>query len=189
MDHTLAPLIPELHTLRDALVDHARLADELEALHPHCFGWTFTCCDRKREDAEDVLHDVYVMVLDGRARFDNRSTFKTWLFGVIHRTATSHRRRARLHVLLGIRAMTRTDGPASRVSPDEATLAHDRAHETQVALLQLSARQREVLQLVFYHDLTIEEASVVMQVSLGSARTHYARGKTRMAELLAQHRS
>jgi RNA polymerase sigma-70 factor (ECF subfamily) len=48
----------------------------------------------------------------------------------------------------------------------------------------LPARQREVLDLVFFHEMTVEQAAEVMDVSTGTARTHYHRGKLRLLELL-----
>jgi RNA polymerase sigma factor (sigma-70 family) len=53
-------------------------------------------------------------------------------------------------------------------------------------LLELPTRQREVLQLVFYHELSIAEAAEVMVVSLGSARQHYERGKKRLRQQLSE---
>ena len=52
------------------------------------------------------------------------------------------------------------------------------------ALTRLSPRQQEVLHLVFYQDLTIEEAAGLLGISLGSARTHFERGKARLREQL-----
>jgi RNA polymerase sigma-70 factor (ECF subfamily) len=51
-------------------------------------------------------------------------------------------------------------------------------------MARLPERQRQVLHLVFYQDLTIAQAADVMGVSLGTARTHYERGKKRLRELL-----
>jgi RNA polymerase sigma-70 factor (ECF subfamily) len=180
----LVPLIDAHHTTGDARVEHAGLAQQLEALHPHSFGWAMACCDRRREDAEDVLHDVYMMVLSGDARFEGRSTLKTWLFGVIRRTAASRRRRDLLHSVLGMRI----DRPAPPSTPEEDVVTADRRARTRSAISRLSARQRQVLQLVFYHDTTIEEAATIMNVSIGSARTHYHRGKARMAAMLSADR-
>src|SRR5689334_233240 len=56
------------------------LAEQLEQLHPASFAWALGCCDRDRAEAEEVLQNVYVKVLEGKARFNGRSTLKTWLF-------------------------------------------------------------------------------------------------------------
>jgi RNA polymerase sigma factor (sigma-70 family) len=188
MRDTLDALMTTHGTSGDARVDHADLATQLAALHPQCFGWAMACCGHRREEAEDVLHDVYVGVLDNGLRFDGRSTLKTWLFGVIARKTRSRLRRDRLHALLGVRHASRIDGPSSATSPDDDAVASERRERTRRALSQLPTRQREVVLLVFYHDLTVEEASKVMDVSVGSARVHYQRGKMRLAALLAGDR-
>jgi RNA polymerase sigma-70 factor (ECF subfamily) len=137
-----------------------------------------------------VLHDVYVGVLENGLRFDGRggSTLKTWLFGVIGRTARARLRRDRLRALLGSTHASRIDTPAPATSPHENAEAAERRERTLRALAMLPTRQREVLLLVFYHDLTVEEAGKVMGVSVGSARVHYQRGKQRIASLLTKDR-
>ncbi|MDQ6872409.1 MAG: sigma-70 family RNA polymerase sigma factor [Gemmatimonadota bacterium] len=166
------------------------LRTQLERVHADCFGWAMSCCNRDRDDAEEVLQTVYLSVLDGRARYDARSSFRTWIFGVIRRTAASERRKAWLRGLVVEREGGRGKGevgllnPEPIVSPDVEVEDQSRRDGLRHALAQLSARQREVLQLVFYHDLTVEEAASAMGVSLGSARTHYARGKAKLAVML-----
>ncbi len=166
------------------MTDSASLTRELEVLHPQCFGWAMACCDRRREMAEDVLHDVYVKVLDGSARYHGEATMKTWLFGVIRKTAASRWRRDRLREILGVRHAGRIDRPGATSSPEDVAIASDRRARTRRALSRLSARQREVVELVFYHNFTLAEAAVVMHVSNGSAHQHYHRGKAILAELL-----
>src|SRR6476620_2447951 len=66
---------------------------ELEAHHRAGFAWSLACCGRDREEAEDVLQASYLKILDGRAEFAGKSSFKTFLFGVIRKTASEARRR------------------------------------------------------------------------------------------------
>src|SRR2546429_7362041 len=63
------------------------LERELDHLHPAAFGWALACCAGDRAAAEDALQASYLKILDGRARFDGRASFRTWLFSVVRYTA------------------------------------------------------------------------------------------------------
>jgi RNA polymerase sigma-70 factor (ECF subfamily) len=154
----------------------------LERLHTESFGWALSCCSGDRPRAEDVLQSAYVRVLSGRALYGGQSHFRTWLFGVIRRVALEELRRVR-------RERDRTfvlEGPVARTVVDENARSDDfeSSRVLHGALAQLSERQREVLHLVFYQDLSIAEAADVMEVTVGTARTHYERGKARLRDLL-----
>lgn len=155
------------------------LEKRLEALHDRSAGWALSCCGWDRDEASDLLQAVYLKVLEGRARFEGRSRFSTWLFGVIRVTA-SERRRKRMRRRLLLRENLAGNVPSVRadegISIESARLRS--------ALTVLPNRQREVLHLVFYSDLSIREASEVMGVGLGTARVHYERGKKRLRECL-----
>src|ERR1700676_5253340 len=64
----------------------------LEAHHVQSYGWALSCCRRRRDEAENALQLVYVKVLSGKAVFDGKSSFKTWLFAVIRKTAAQEHR-------------------------------------------------------------------------------------------------
>ena len=158
----------------------------LEALHPDAGGGALACCDRDPDAAAEVLQTAYGKILSGRARFDGRSSEKTWVFSVIRNTA-ANRLRAGLRErfrLASLRSRApdpeRTPGPEARASSSET------ARLLREALARISPRQREVLHLVFYQGLTLDEVAAVLGVSPGSVRTHYDRGKARLRELLPQ---
>ncbi len=152
----------------------------LEELHEGAWKWSLNCCGGNREESMDLLHDVYVKILAGRARFDGRSSLRTWLFGVIRMTARNHHRKARWTSLLFIPIddETRETKAAPRANLDHCGDLIRKSIES------LSPRQSEILKLVFYHDLTVEEAAGVQRISVGSARQHYARAKSRLREVL-----
>lgn len=167
-------------------MESAALRDQLAASHEQSFAWALGCCGRDRREAEEVLQAVYLKVLDGRARFEGRSSFRTWLFAVIRRTAADYRRRAVLRALRLVTLERIEDEPPAASAPDEDAEAAERRELLARALERLPRRQREVLLLVFYHEHTVDEAAAVMGVGVGSARTHYARGKSRLRALLEE---
>ena len=169
---------------RPVVAERSALESELESLHAESWGWALSCCARDRDLAQDVLQTAYLRIVSGRARFGGKSSFKTWVFGVIRMIARSERRRAWLWSSRHRRSDAALGVPDSASRADADVEDAERAERLTRALTRLSDRQREVLQLAFYHDLTIEDAARVMRVSVGSARTHYDRGKKALARLL-----
>jgi RNA polymerase sigma-70 factor, ECF subfamily len=159
----------------------AELRTALETHHSESYGWALSCCVRSSVEAEAVLQTVYLKVLMGKARYDGKASFKTWLFAVIRRTVADERRRQMLrHLLLDRHLASPTMVAIER--PDEAVHRAELQRLVRKVLTRLPRRQREVLQLVFYHDMSLAEAAQVMGISLGSARTHYGRGKKQLRE-------
>jgi RNA polymerase sigma-70 factor (ECF subfamily) len=159
------------------------LQRELECVHAASFGWALSCCHQRKDEAEEVLQTAYVKVLEGKAKYEGRSSFRTWFFGVIRHTSSEQRRRQWLRDTLlrrwfaGQPLRFSAAGDATDMRADTSLLRN--------ALGRLPERQRQVLHLVFYQDLTVEEAADVLGVSLGTARTHFDRGKRRLRQLLA----
>lgn len=181
-DCTATPFPRDREVSQEGVQSVEKIRTALTELHPLCFGWAMTCCDRRPQEAEEVLQISYLKVLEGRAQFHGRSAFKTWFFSVIRYTALDRKRRFARRIQSWSRWLAGGDrqesvapGPECRVETAELTRA----------LKKLPLRQRQLLHLVFYQGLTIAEAAEVIQVSVGTARTHYGRGKKRLRKELS----
>src|SRR5215216_7433131 len=131
-------------------MESLELKTQLERYQRESYGWALSCCLRDPVEAESVLQTVYLKVLEGKARFDGKAAFKTWLFAVIRKTAADARRRAFLRKLKLLEYATNTGYAVQEVSLDEAIYQSEMQMWFREAFTALSKRLREVLQLVFY---------------------------------------
>ena len=149
----------------------------LEQHHTAGYGWALSCCRGNHAEAEDVLQTVYLKILEGRARYAGRAAFRTWFFAVIRNTAADERRKQALRRLRLLAAHERQAIEEPPMTPVQEAAPSPIPELVRTALTKLSPRQRQVLELVFSHDCTLQEASDIMGISIGSVRTHYERGK------------
>jgi len=161
----------------------ADLDEELMRNNHAAFGWALACCRGDRGAAEDVLQSAYLKVLDGRATYGGQSEFRGFLFGVIRRTASEERRRRAVRAVLTLAAFRGAETSVDAMGAN-GIVRDEESRSLLAALDRLPTRQREVLHLVFYQDLSIAAASEVLGISIGSARVHYERGKARLRQLL-----
>lgn len=167
----------------------SELKAELEKRHQASFGWALSCCRHNHAEAEEVLQTVYLKILQGKARYRGECKLQTWLFAVIRKTAISERRKHILRTLKSIALPTgktdaRTEISVVRSEVQQRLERSEIQQRFSEALALLPVRQRETLHLVFYQDLSLSEAAEVMNISVGSARRHYERGKKRLRETL-----
>ncbi len=152
----------------------------LEDIHGELFGWSLSRCGFDNTIAEDLMQQAYVELLSGRAKFDNQSALKTFVFGVVHNLARSRFRQQSTHLRL-IDTFA-----AEQADFSEDNHEHESLKAVWEAVESLPQRQRDITELVFIRDMTIEEASKVMGVSLGTGRVHYDRAKKALANKLEQ---
>jgi RNA polymerase sigma factor (sigma-70 family) len=148
------------------------LENILKELHQEAYHWSRQCCSFDEDLAKDVLQQVYLKILEGKANYNEKSQLKTWLFSVIRFTASEWRKKDQNVYPMEM------DFDTAEMEVEVQTESHE-------ALIQmLPERQKEVLLLVFYHNLTLEKAAEVMGISIGSVRTHYDRGKSGLKKLI-----
>jgi RNA polymerase sigma-70 factor (ECF subfamily) len=152
-------------------------------LHGQLFGWALSRCGYDAAIAEDLMQQAYVEVLSGRARFNNKSTLKTFVFGIVQNLARSQFRQMAVRLRL-IKTYTNPDDHQNETD----TADHSEQQLIWKAVESLPLRQRDITELVFCRDMTIEEASQVMGITVGTGRVHYDRAKKSLADALADLR-
>ena len=71
--------------------------EELEQLRPYLLRYALLQL-HDRDAAEDVVQETMLAALEGRARFEGKSTAKTWLTGIIkHKIIDLDRKSTRLN--------------------------------------------------------------------------------------------
>lgn len=121
--------------------------------------------------AEDVLHQVFLNVIRGRAAV--AQDVKPYLFRAVRNTALNHIRGQAREVELA-------DGGVWLESPDGST---ETALALQSALKTLPDEQREVMVLKIWGELTFEEAASVIGISPNTAASRYRYGLAKLKEI------
>jgi len=136
---------------------------------------------RNEATAEDVVSEVFLDVWRQAGQFEGRSTVSTWLLAMARFKALSAMRR-RQNVELDADAMSNIPDPAD---DPEVTLQHKSdAEALRRGLSQLSPAHAEVLDLVYYHGKTIEEAADILAVPEATVKTRMFYARKKLAGLL-----
>jgi RNA polymerase sigma-70 factor, ECF subfamily len=128
----------------------------------------------RREDAEDVSQDAFILAWRKLSSFRGDSAFRTWLVTITWRTALDRRRTRAAWWQRMMPARDDADPLAfvagEAPNPEHETLARERAMRARHEIRQLSATLRDTLLLAASGDYTYEEISAMLGTPIGTIK-------------------
>lgn len=144
---------------------------------------------RNPADAEDAVQEAFVRVLRHRDQLPEVRDARVWLIRIVWNVVLDRKRRMKT------RPETDDVSEMARVLPSEGLTAEERAaaaeHHAHVlgCVEQLPVKEREVLQLSAFEELSSVEIAAVLGISESSVRSRLFRARNLMAGLLEHKRS
>lgn len=126
-----------------------------------------------RSQSEDLMHEVYVRVLRAYAKFEGKSSEKTWLFSIAKNVAIDHFRKKGLrskHHLDSFNWETNEFSSSSPL-PEEIMVLNDEMKQLLGALQTCTVDQKMVIMMRYFHDLSIAETAEVLNWTESKTKT------------------
>ncbi len=122
-----------------------------------------------QDGIEDILAETYTQIWKNAASFKNQSQVLTWMIGISRNLALKEISKRRYHDDI-------QDHPEIKAPSDN----HEAANRREIisrALARLSVRQREVLDLAFYQELSYQDISLLLSIPKNTvkSRVFYAK--------------
>ena len=136
---------------------------------------------RNDATAEDLISDVFLDVWRKAGSFGGRSQVSTWLLSIARFKALSALRRRPHEALDEEKASQVADASDD---PEEELGKKDRNAVLRECLNQLSAEHREVMDLVYYHERSVEEVAEIVGIPQGTVKTRMFHARRKLGEML-----
>jgi RNA polymerase sigma-70 factor (ECF subfamily) len=133
---------------------------------------------QNEESAEDVRIDVYTQVWKNAGRFEGRSKVTTWIFGIARNLAFNELRKKK-NTAMG--ELTDTIEDTNSLS---GYAKFENSQLIQKAMMELPAKQRDVMDLVFFHELNYKEVAEVLSIPENTVKTRIHHAKKALKSIL-----
>jgi RNA polymerase sigma-70 factor, ECF subfamily len=133
--------------------------------------------------ADDLLSDVFLDVWQQAGRFEGRAAVTTWLLSIARYKALSARRRRTEAELDETIETTVAD---SADNPEVALQRKSRNELVRAALMKLSPDHREIIDLVYYHEKSVEDCALILNIPAATVKTRMFYARKKLADLVQE---
>jgi len=138
---------------------------------------------RNEAAAEDLISDVFLDVWRQAGKFEGRSAVSTWLLSIARFKALSVLRRRGEEELDDESAEAIED---QADDPEVALAKKDKGAALRQCLAKLSAEHREIIDLVYYHEKSVEEVAGIVGIPEATVKTRMFYARKKLSELLKE---
>jgi RNA polymerase sigma factor (sigma-70 family) len=136
---------------------------------------------RQREIVEEALDDVMMVVWETAGRYNGSSQLSTWILGIAHYKAL----KARARVSISDAEFQESDHGGIETHSPEAIIAERELTDTiRQAMDALSAEQRAVVALTFYHGRSYAEIAEILDCPVNTVKTRMFHARQRLEGVL-----
>jgi RNA polymerase sigma-70 factor, ECF subfamily len=136
---------------------------------------------RDEAGAEDILAEVFLDVWRQAGKFEGRSSVSTWLLSIARFKALSYvrqRRDAPYDEEAAAEIADEADDPEIEIAK------RDKSAALRQCLQKLTAEHREIIDLVYYHEKSIEEVAQITGVPAATVKTRLFYARQKLSEIL-----
>ena len=131
--------------------------------------------------AEDLISEVFLDVWRQADRFEGRSAVSTWMLAIARFKALSALRKKPDEELDDEAAESIEDASDN---PEVALEKKDKSAVLRQCLEKLSPEHREIIDLVYYHEKSVEEVAEIVKIPENTVKTRMFYARKKLAELL-----
>jgi len=139
---------------------------------------------RDEQLAEDLISEVFLDVWRQAGKFEGRSAVSTWLLAITRFKALSALRRRKDDELDDEAANAIED---TSDDPEMAVQKKDTSEALRGCLTALTPEHREIVDLVYYHEKSVAEVSVIVGIPEATVKTRMFYARKKLSELLKEH--
>jgi RNA polymerase sigma factor (sigma-70 family) len=153
----------------------------LEKHHDQAFKWAMSCCDYDRDRAWDVMQLMYIAILEKKAVYRFESGLRTWLFAVIKQIASQQYKKQYTFIKLKNRL-----AEFAQFREGHEILENIEISQRQKKVLKgmdnLSRQQRQIVELVYYRDFSLNETAEILGLTMGAVAKQFDRAKQKLSK-------
>ena len=135
-------------------------------------------------EAHEVTQETFIAALKSLQLYQERTSFKAWLFTIALNISRSHLRKRKVLERLKetLTSLFQVDAQ-KQISPEDRIIQNERQAVIWNSLNKLDEKHRMVMILKYFHDLSIAEISEILSVNEGTihSRLYTARERLRIA--------